>query len=87
MGLNGPDERRTQKPPGSHSAPDFEKASGLRKNNASGVQRHFEAANGQIFLPELPAPSTEIMEKLLALPLKSTEGPRKCSAETQNREV
>ena len=85
--MNGPDERGTQKPLGSHSAPDFEKASGLRKNHASGVQRHFEAANGQIFLPELPAPSTEILDKLLALPLKSTAGPRKRSAATHEREV
>jgi len=66
MGLNGPDERRTQKAPGSHGDPDFEKASGFRKNHAAGVQRHFKAANGQIFLPELPAPSNKILGKVAA---------------------
>lgn len=85
--MDGPDERRTQKPLGPHSAPDFEKASGLRKNHAPGVQGHFEAANGQIFLPELPASSDKFLEKLLALPLKSTAGPRKRSAATHEREV
>jgi hypothetical protein len=72
MGLNGPDERGTQKPLGSHSAPDFEKASGLRKNHASGVQRHFEAANGQIFLSDLSAPSTNILGKLATIRPKAT---------------
>ncbi len=74
MGLNGPDERGTQKPLGSHSSPDFEKASGFRKNHASGVQRHFEASNGQIFLPELPAPSKKILGKLAETRLKEAEG-------------
>ncbi len=87
MGLNGPDERGTQKPLGSHSAPDFEKASGLRKNHASGVQRHFEAANGQIFLPELPAPSNKFLGKLAAIRPKTAGVQQKHSTATQEREV
>jgi hypothetical protein len=71
MGLNGPDEWRTQKLPGSHGYSDFEKASGFRKNNASGVQRYFEAANGQIFFPDLPASSTKILGKLAATRTKA----------------
>ena len=63
MGLHGPDKRRTQKSPGPRSAPDFEKASGFRENNAASIQRHSEASNGQIFLPELPASPNNIMGK------------------------
>ena len=72
MGLNGPDKRRTQKPLGPHRASNFEKASSLRQNNASGVQRHFEAANGQIFLPELPAPSSKTLGKPAAIRQKTS---------------
>ena len=57
MGLNEPDTWRTQKPLGSHSDPDFEKAAGFWKNHAAGVQGYFKAANDQIFFPKLPAPS------------------------------
>lgn len=87
MGLNGPDQRRTQKSPGPHSASNFEKAPSLRENNASGIQRYFEASNGQIFLPELPAPPTEILGKLLAIHFKSATGPPKYSTATREREV
>jgi hypothetical protein len=67
MDLNGPDEQRTQKPLGSHRSPYFEKTPGFRKNHASGVQGHFEAANDQVFLPDLPAPSNKILEKLAGI--------------------
>jgi hypothetical protein len=71
--LNGSYEWRTQKSLGSHSSPDFEKTSGFWKNHASGVQRYFEAANGQIFFQDLPAPSSKILGKLATIHHKSVE--------------
>jgi hypothetical protein len=73
MGLYGPDNRRTQKPPGSYSDPDFEKTSGFWENNATGIQRYFKAANGQIFLPELPASFNRILGQLAEIHFKSVE--------------
>jgi len=73
MGLNGPDNRRTQRLLGSHSDPNFKKASGFWKNNATGIQRHFEAADGQIFLPNIPASSDQILGKFAKIRSTSVE--------------
>ena len=59
-------QRRTQKPFGPHGAPDFEKASGLREDHTASVQRYFEAADGQIFLPDVSTPIAKVLGKLAA---------------------